>query len=163
MIPITSKVKSTSLLRLALYSIGAVIFLFSTLALPLLAGSASLENPEYAFLRWPVTLGIWATLIPFFMAFVYAHKLLQQIDCQDPFSEQSLKALLGIYSCAIAISLMYGVGMIFLFVFNALHPGILIMGVSLLLVSICIALFSQILYTLFNQALALKNEQEFTI
>lgn len=163
MLNITRKNQSTALLRLALYCIGAAIFLFSTLALPMIAGSASLSNPEYAFLKWPVTLGIWATLIPFFMAFVYAHQLLQQIDVMDPFSEHSLKALLGIYRCALAISLMYVVGMIFLLVFNALHPGILIMGVSLLLVAICIALFSKILYALFSQALALKNEQELTI
>ena len=114
-------------------------------------------------MQYPVLIGLFITLIPFYIAIYQALKLLNLIDHNQAFSELSVQALHLIRYCAVSISLVYVLGMLFLIWENALHPGIALIGLIIVFASFVIAVFSSVLQALLKQALDIKAENELTV
>lgn len=153
----------TLLLRIAVYLLGVTIVLLSVVWLPWIANEAAEINPSLAYLKYPVLIGIYMTTLPFFLALYEALLILTYIDRHQVFSEKSVKSLQLISLCALSICGLYGLGSIFLITQSALHPGIALVGLTIIFTCIVIAVFGGVLQELLKHAIKLKVENEWTI
>lgn len=154
---------TTLFLKVTVFLIGITILVLSVFFLPWLANYTAKMYPEFAHLQYPILIGLYITAIPFFFALYQALKLLNYIDRKNAFSDMSLIALGKIKYCAITISILYVIGAIFLLTQNALHPGIAIIGFTIIFSSIIIAVSAMVLQKLFKSALDIKLENDLTV
>ncbi|MFD1848577.1 DUF2975 domain-containing protein [Oceanobacillus bengalensis] len=154
---------STIFLKIAVFLIGVIVLSLCIFFLPWLANDTAEIFPEFAFLQYPVLLGLYLTTIPFFVALYQAIRLLKLIDNEDAFSESSVNSLNLIKYCAITISILYVIGSILLMSQSALHPGIAIIGFIIIFASIVIAVFAGVLQKLLRNALDIKSENDLTV
>lgn len=154
---------TTLFLKITVCLIGIVILAIGIVGLPQLATYTATMFPEFAHLQYPVLIGIYVTMIPFFLALYKAFTLLQYIDYRDAFSDLSVKALKVIKYCAITISIIYVIGSAYLLSQNAFHPGIALIGCSIIFASIVIAVFAAVLQLLLKNAIDIKSENELTV
>ncbi|KGX88216.1 DUF2975 domain-containing protein [Pontibacillus litoralis] len=150
-------------LKVAVVVIGIVVGSLCAFALPPLATHTAELYPEFAYLHYPVLLGLYATVIPFFFALIQAWRLLKNIEINHAFSTLSISALGRIKYCAGIIGTFYVIGMIALMTQSALHPGIAIIGLVILFSSIVIMLFTAVLQQLLNGVVQMKTENDLTI
>ncbi len=154
---------TTLFLKVAVFLIGIMILVLSVFLLPWLANYTAEMYPEFAYLQYPILIGLYITVIPFFIALYQALKILNYIDRKNAFSDMSVNALRKIKFCAITISTLYVTGAIFLLIQNALHPGIAIVAITIIFSSIVIAVFAMVLQKLFKSALDIKSENDLTV
>ncbi|KYG34946.1 DUF2975 domain-containing protein [Alkalihalobacillus trypoxylicola] len=153
----------TTFLKMAIIIIGFIVLILCIFFMPSLAKKTAEMFPEYSYLRYPVLIGLYATIPPFYIALYQAVKLLRRIEKNDAFSIKSVKGLRVIKSCAIMISLFYTLGAIFLMIQNAFHPGIALMILTIIFSSFVVAVFSMLLQTLLRNALEIKSENDLTV
>lgn len=154
---------STIFLKITILLVGTIVFSLCVFFLPWLANDTANMYPEFAFLQYPVLLGLYVTTIPFFIALYQALKILKLIDHEAAFSESSVNILNFIKYCAITISILYVIGSILLMSQNALHPGIAIVGFIIIFASVVIAVFVGVLQKLLRNALDIKSENDLTV
>ncbi|WP_249871784.1 DUF2975 domain-containing protein [Oceanobacillus saliphilus] len=157
------KRSSTIFLKIAVFLIGVIVLSLCIFFLPWLANDTAEMFPEFAFLQYPVLLGLYLTTIPFFVALYQAIRLLKLIDNEDAFSESSVNSLNLIKYCAITINILYVIGSILLMSQSALHPGIAIIGFIIFFASVVIAVFAGVLQKLLRNALDIKSENDLTV
>ena len=150
-------------LKGSLLVIGIGVLLACLLVLPGLAQSAALHNPEFAYLRIPVLIGIYVTALPFVLALYQAYRLLNDIDNENAFSNYASTSLVLIRKCSIMIIILYVIGMLVLAILQALHPGIAILGLVIIFTTLVIAIFTDVLHDLFLRALEIKLENDLTV
>lgn len=150
-------------LKIAVVLIGVTVLALCMFWLPWLSNEAGEIAPEFAYLQFPVLIGLYLTAIPFFVALYQAFKLLNYIGVKSAFAEQSVNALKGIKYCAYAISGLYVAGSIILIALNALHPGIALIGFTITFASIVIAVFAAVLENLLKNAIEIKSENDLTV
>ncbi|KAB2331956.1 DUF2975 domain-containing protein [Bacillus mesophilum] len=151
------------LLKAAVYVMGIVILCLCVFALPTLAHEAAAMNPEFAYLQYPVLIGLYLTAIPFFYALYQALKLLNNLINNLVFSKTAVHSLGMIKHCAGSIIIIYVIGMLFLVMQNALHPGVALIGLAILFLTIVILLFSAVLQDLLKKVMSFKSENELFI
>lgn len=154
---------TTTFLKVAIFMVGMIVLALCTLWLPGIANGGAEMNPEYVYLRLPILLGINITTIPFYLALYQAFKLLKYIDTENAFSTRSVLSLGQIKNYAIAIIVLYAIGMILLVIQNALHPSIAIIGLVIIFATLVIAFFAAVLQELLKSALEIKAENDLTI
>ncbi|MCT1902942.1 DUF2975 domain-containing protein [Oceanobacillus sojae] len=154
---------TTVFLKITVLLIGATVLALCIFLLPWLANYSVKMFPEYAYLQYPVLIGLYVTAIPFFIALYQALRLLSCIDNNNAFSELSVKALQNIKYDAIVISALYIIGAVSLLLLNALHPGIALIGLTIILASAVIAVFAEVLQRLLRNALDMKSENDLTV
>ena len=157
------KIGTATLLKLIVITIGIVVLLLCIFWLPGIARKAAVMNPSYAYLRYPVLLGLYITAIPFFLALYQTIKLLSYIHSKTAFSQVAVKSLKQVMYCTISIIILYGIGICFLISQDALHPGIALVGFAIIFTSFIISLFTAILQELFKSALVIKSENDLTV
>ncbi|PSL40213.1 Protein of unknown function (DUF2975) [Planomicrobium soli] len=156
---------STLFLKAAIFLIGVpvlavCIFGFSRLH----PDSPYWALPELENLQYPILIGMYLAMIPFFIALVQTLKLLTYIDKNEAFSELAVKALRNIKYCAIAISIMYVLEMPFLYLLTKVDdaPGILI-GLVVIFASMVVAVFAAVLQRLLQDAVRIKAENDLIV
>ena len=150
-------------------------FVIILMGLPILAGciyglsrfdpdSPYWALPELAKLQYPLLIGMYAAMIPFFIALVQTLKLLTCIDKNEAFSVLSVKALKKIKYCAIAISALFFLELPFLYLLTKADdaPGILI-GAVVIFASLVIAVFAAVLQKLLQDAIKIKAENDLIV
>lgn len=157
------KQRTTTILKAAVIVIGLIILVLSVFMLPWLAREIALQNPEYAYLRYPILLGIYATEIPFYYALYQALKLLQVIELGEAFSVISVRALSLIKNCSLMISGSYIAGLFFTITQNANHPSIMLVALGIIFASFVIAVFAGLLQEILHNALVIKTENDLTV
>ena len=122
------------------------------------------QLPELAKLQYPLLIGMYVAMIPFFIALVQTLKLLNNIDKNKAFSELSVKALRNIKYCAIAIIIVYVLEMPILYILTKVDdaPGLLI-GMAIIFASMIIAVFAAVLQRLLREAIYIKLENNLTV
>lgn len=150
-------------LKVTIFLLGLIILLLAIFWLPWLAHLSAELNPEYAYLQYPVLIGIYITALPFFTALYQSLKLLNYIEHGDAFSSPSVFSLKRIKYCAIAINILYLIGMFLLVLQNALHPGVAMIGLTISFASATIAVFAGVLEQLLKNALEIKSENDLTV
>ncbi len=153
----------TTLLKGTTLIIGMIVLTLSIFWLPSLASDAARMNPGYAYLQFPVLIGLYVTTIPFFLALSEAWKLLNDIEKKNAFSERAVMSLARIKVYAIAILLLYVLGMLILTFLHALHPGILALGLIIIFATVIFALFASLLQELLRSVMEIKLENDLTV
>ncbi|QQZ09916.1 DUF2975 domain-containing protein [Heyndrickxia vini] len=154
---------TTIFLKLAIFILGIIILSLCVFLLPELANVAAKKNPEYAFLRFPILVGLYLTAIPFYLALYQGLKLLHFIEKKNAFSDIAVTSLGHIKICAITIFILYVIGIIVLVSQNALHPGIALSGAVIIFATLVISFFAAVLQELLRNALDIKEENDLTV
>ncbi|MTV50985.1 DUF2975 domain-containing protein [Heliobacillus mobilis] len=132
---------------------------------PKIANLAAKLFPDWAYMKYLVTLDLYATSIPFYFALYQAFNLLSYIDKNEAFSDLSVKALKNIKNCAIAISSLYVVGMPLFYLMAEVDdaPGIILIGLVMIFASLVVAVFAAVLQKLLKNAIDIKSENDLTV
>lgn len=157
---------STTFLKLAVFLIGIPILALCIILLPIFIRDIGSMRAEYARLLIPVVLVMYTSAIPFFYALYQALKLLNSIDKNKAFSEESVKSLKRIKYCAIAVGLLYTLGTIpSLFIIAELDdsPGLGAVALVIPFLSIVIAVFAAVLQRLLVEVIDIKRDNDLTI
>ncbi|WP_342430998.1 DUF2975 domain-containing protein [Neobacillus sp. FSL H8-0543] len=154
---------STLFLKIALILISIPILALCIFGLTWLPKNP--VNPDYAHILYPIVIGMYVSVIPFFAAFYQAFKLLSYIDKNQAFSELSVRALKNIKYCAITFSGLYVVIWPFVFFVADLDdaPGLVIVGMGPIFASMVIAVFAAVLQKLLKEAIDIKSENDLIV
>ena len=154
---------STLFLKLTIILLSIPVLALGIYGLPWLAKNPA--NSDYANMLYPILIGMYVSVIPFFIALYQSFKLLNIIDKNQAFSELSVKGLKNIKFCAIAFSGVYVLIMPFVFLLAELDdaPGLVIVGMVPIFASIVIAVFAAVLVKLFKDAINIKDDNDLTI
>lgn len=155
----------TYFLKAALIFMALSVLAFCIFALPSIWKGGSAEFPEASHAVVLIVIGLYVTVIPFYIALWQAFKLLGYIDQNKAFSEMSVNALKHIKYCAIVISVLYVCGVPLLFPIADADdaPGLILIGAAIACGPIVIAVFAAILEKLLQNALDLKSENDLTV
>ena len=152
------KTSSTLFLRIVICLIGlAVLALCAFLLVTLIREDVG----GYA----PILVGMLIAAMPFFFALFQGLKLLNLIDRSKAFSQSSINSLKRIKFSAIVISLMYGLGMPYIFIVAERDdaPGVVLIGLIFTFGPMVVAVIAAILAKLIQNALDLQSENELTV
>ncbi|WP_338786119.1 DUF2975 domain-containing protein [Metabacillus sp. FJAT-53654] len=154
---------STLFLKIAVFLIGTPVLALCIYGLPWLANNPA--NPNYAYILYPILIGMYVSAIPFYIALYQAFKLLSYIDKNQAFSELSVKALKNIKFCAMTISGLYVVIIPFVYLVAELDdaPGLIIIGMVPIFASMVIAVFAAVLQRLLQEAIDIKSENDLIV
>ena len=154
---------STLFLKLAVILMGMPVLALGIIALPWLAKNPT--NPDYAYMLYPIVIGMYVSVIPFFITLYQAFKLLGYIDMNESFSELSVKALKNIKFCAMTISGLYVVILPFVAMVAEMDdaPGLIFVGMVPIFAALVIAVFAAVLQRLLQDAIHIKSENDLTV
>jgi len=154
---------STLFLRLAVILMGLPVLAVSIYGVYYLANNPA--NPDYAHILYSIVIGMFLSVIPYFIALFQALKLLNYIDRNEAFSNLSVKALQKIKYCAISISIIYIFVLPFVYVVAQLDdaPGLIIVGMAPIFGAMVIAVFAAVLQRLLQEAIRIKTENDLTV
>jgi hypothetical protein len=159
------KLGSTLFLKIAVILIGIPVLALCIFLVPEIADFAAELYPDLAYLKYLVLIDLYATAVPFYFALYQAFKLLSYIDKNKAFSELSVRALKNIKYCAITMSALYVAGMPLFYLIAEMDdaPGIILIGLVLILASMIIAVFAAVLQRLLQEAINIKSENDLTV
>lgn len=154
---------TTLFLKLAVLFIGLPIIALCIFGLIGLISNPA--NPDYDQVLYPIIIGIYISTIPFFIALYQAFKLLSYIDKNQAFSDLSVKALKKIKFCALIISGLYVVILLFVFGLAQIDdaPGLVLVGMVPIFASLVIAVFAAVLQRLLQDAIEIKKENDLIV
>lgn len=143
----------------------AVIVLLSGVVLALCIFLTSQLITEDVGGYHPILIGMIAAAIPFFIGAYQTLKLLSHIDNNKAFSALSVSALKKVKYCATTISVMYGVGMPYIFIVAEQDdaPGVVLLGLIFTFVPMMIAVFAAVLQKVLQNAIDVKSENDLTV
>lgn len=149
------KKAQTLFLKVTVILIGIAVIALCIFVLPWLANEM---NQEGNYLQNPILAVLYATTIPFFFGLYETLKLLNYIDIKNAFSELSIKALKNIKYSAIVISILYIIGMPFLYIMVEKYdaPGILLLEIIVTFAAIVVAVFASVLQRILEEAIEKK-------
>ncbi|MBZ5201723.1 DUF2975 domain-containing protein [Planomicrobium chinense] len=121
-------------------------------------------TPELEKLQYPLLIGMYAAMIPFFIALYQTLKLLGYIDRNQAFSELAVKSLKRIKHCAMIISALFVLELPFFYLLTKADdaPGVL-MGLFVIFASLVIAVFAAVLQKLLQDAIRIKAENDLIV
>ena len=148
-----------------------VILLIAVLALAAMIWEPQTEGRNVnadqfsIYFRDPFLAYAYAASIPFFMALYQAFKLLGFIERNQVFSQTSVRALRNIKYCAITLSGLIILGLLFIRIFNPGDDsaGITALGICAIFASIVIATAAAVFQKLLQNAVDLKSENDLTV
>ena len=159
------KRSSTIFLKIAVYLVGTPVLAVCIVGLSRFdPNSPYWDLPELANLQYPLLIGMYLAMIPFFYALYQTLKLLSYIDKNEAFSEYAVKALKNIKYSAITISILYVLETPLLYLLTVADdaPGILV-GLVVIFASIVIAVFAAVLQKLLQEAIDIKSENDLIV
>ncbi len=150
---------STHFLRAALAAIGLAVLAICVFLLP-----AGIKTDTVGGYRY-ILLGMYVTVIPFYLALLEGFKLLNYIDDNKAFSELSVKALNNIKWNASAISMLYLLGLPYIYTVAERDdaPGVILIALILIGAPLVVAVGSAVLQKLLKNAIDLKKENDLTV
>jgi membrane protease YdiL (CAAX protease family) len=154
---------STLFLKMAVFLMGIPVLTLGIFGLSWLPNHP--VNPDYDHILYPLLIGMYVSVIPFFAALFQAFKLLSYVDKNQAFSGLSVKSLNIIKICAITISGLYVVILPFVYLVADLDeaPGLIIIGMVPIFASIVIAVFAAVLQRLLQEAIDIKSENDLIV
>ncbi|WP_027631847.1 DUF2975 domain-containing protein [Clostridium hydrogeniformans] len=139
------KQRTTFFLKLAVIVISITVLTLCVFGIYFLANNP--VNPDYRYILYPISIGIYVSVIPFYITLYKFFILLSYIDKKRAYSQISVKALKDIKYCAMAISTLYVVIMPFIILLADKDdaPGAIIIGMLPIFTSIVIAALANVL------------------
>ena len=121
--------------------------------------------PSLSYLQYPFMIGLYASAGIYFVALYEVFKLLGYIDQDLAFSDLTVQVLKNIKRCAAAISALFILFMPLIFMMGDLDdaPGLVLIGLIIIFACMVIAVFAAVLQKLLQNAIAIKQENDYTI
>ena len=156
---------TTLFLKIAVIFIGIPVLALCIFLVPEIGNITAQLLPEFAYIKYLVSIIFYASAIPFYFALYQAFKLLRYIDKNKAFSELSVKALKKIKYCAITISSLHVLvlPLFYLFADKDDAPGVIFIGLVVPFASMVIAVFAAVLQKLLKEAIDIKSENDLTV
>ncbi|ACK62017.1 TPA: DUF2975 domain-containing protein [Bacillus cereus] len=156
---------STLFLKTVVILIGIPVLAMCIFLVPEIGAFAAELYPDISYIKYLVFINLYATAIPYYFALYQTFKLLNYIDKNNAFSELSVQALKNIKYSALAISVLYVLGMplFYLVAERDDAPGIIIIGMIMIFASMVIAVFAAVLQRLLKDAIDIKSENDLTV
>jgi MFS family permease len=153
------KPRPTTFLKAVVWFLGLAVLALCALALP--AGIRA----EHAGGYRPLLIGMYVPAIPFYIGMYHTLRLLRNTDISQAFSADSIRSLKMIKYCGLAIGLLYGAAMpyIYLLADRDDAPGVVLIGLMFTFGPLAIAVCAAILQQLLQNAIAIKSENELTV
>lgn len=154
---------TTIFLKLAVILLGLIIMTFSIVVFIDIVGNPA--NPDYAYMLYPIVLGIYISSIPFYFALYQSYRLLSYIDKGEAFSELSVHALRKIKYCGIIISIIFAVIIPFVYMLAQVEdaPGLILVGTVPIFTAMVVAVFAAVLERLLKEAIDIKSFNDLTV
>lgn len=155
--------------RGVVYLIGIAALSVCVILIPELAREGAVEDPSTAYLTYPFLACAYILATPFFVALYHTHKLLNYIDKNKAFSNQSIKALQNIKICALVFSALIVLAVIAgISLSRSIDPTedvtfMITLGFIFTFVSSIISVFTAVLQKLLADAIALKSENDLIV
>ena len=150
-------------LKLIVVVIGAFGLLFCFWIIPAFGRDQAEAFPEAAYLFWPCLIFVWVSAAICYTALFFLWKICDEISKDRSFTVKNARYLQKISRLALAESIFCTVGMIVLFLLNALHPSILLFFILLTVAGFGVAIVAAIFSRLTLKAAELKQDQDLTI
>jgi Protein of unknown function (DUF3036). len=141
--------------------IGCVVL--AGLVMPWIARDAARMNPELAYLLWPGLIIFWVAVVPVIIALAEAWNIFVEIGKDNSFCTENAKRLRFISYLAVGDTALTIIAAAVLVVLDALHPGVLLMMLAVVIFGIAAAVSCAALSHLTAKAAALKAENDLTI
>ncbi|GLB61616.1 DUF2975 domain-containing protein [Cytobacillus sp. NCCP-133] len=156
---------TTFFLKIAVILIGIPVLALCIFLVPELGNVSAELLPEFAVIKYLVSIIFYASAIPFYFALFQAFKLLRYIDKNEAFSNLSVKALKNIKYCAISISILHVLVLPMFYLFAEMDdaPGVIFVGLVVPFASMVIAVFAAVLQKLLQEAIDFKSENDLTV
>lgn len=153
------KPNSTLFLKIVIFFIGLVVLALCIFVLPV-----GIRTDRTGFYL-PILYGMYVTAIPFFYAIYHILKLLGYIDTNKAFSQLSINSLRHIKYSASLISILYALGMPYIFYAADKDdaPGVVLIGLVFVFAPMVVAVFASVMQKLLQNALDLKSENDLTV
>lgn len=157
--------RETFFLKVVVVLMGIPVLALSIFLLPKLSEYVASIIPEFPYMKYLFSIGLYATAVVFFFALHQTLKLLTFIDRDEAFSELSVNALKNIKYCAITISILYvaELPIIYLIADADDAPGIMVIGLVITFASVVISVFAAVLQKLLKHAIDIKSENDLTV
>lgn len=152
-----------NIFRISVVLVSIIILILLVFEIPDIANYFEREAPEFAHIKLPLLLGIYSTGIPFFIAVFYVFKLLKLISKDAVFKMNSIDHLDVISKCCIGEIILYSLGLIYLYIENAMQPGIILLSLFIIFVAFILYIFIEILKELLLKAVEIKRDNDLTI
>ena len=153
------KPNSTLFLKIVIFFIGLVVLALCIFVLPM-----GIRTDRTGFYL-PILYGMYVTAIPFFYAIYHILKLLGYIDTNKAFSQLSINFFRHIKYSASLISILYSLGMPYIFYAADKDdaPGVVVIGLVFVFAPMVVAVFASVMQKLLQNALDLKSENDLTV
>jgi len=151
------------LFQMGVLFIALIIILLAIFWLPQTAAWFAEEAPKWAYLQYPLLIGIYITVIPFMLGIYEGLKLSRIVQINQAFSLAAVTSLKKIKGYALTIAVVYLMGTIILMQMVDLSPGIFLLGIIIMLAALMLGLISGILEDLLRKALEIKEENDLTV
>ena len=123
--------------QVPVYIFGGVVLVLCLTWLPQTASLSAEMYPEYAYLKYPILIGMYITAIPFFFAVYQAIRFLNTDE-----NIIAVNSLSYIKTCAYIIIILSVIGFAFLISQNVLHPGIALLGIIVIVITLFVVRIS---------------------
>ena len=155
---------STFFLKTVLIIIGLVV-LSGLLFFPNIEGRNVNHNLFQIYFQDPFLAYIYLSSTPFFFALYQAFKLLGLIEHNKTFTHLGVARLRNIKFCALAFAgfLLPITPYLFAFAQDDDAPGVVLIGIVLVFVSLVVATAAAVFQTLLQNAVDIKNENDLTV
>lgn len=150
---------STLFLKFVIVIIAFVVLALCIFVLP--AGIVSDRTGDYR----PILFGMYLPAIPFFIALYQGLKLLNAIDKNKVFSTFSIKALNSIKYCGFSISVLYTIGLPYIFTVADKDdaPGVVLLTFIFIFASLVVGAAASLFQNQLQKVLDIKSENELTV
>ncbi|CAH0122264.1 MULTISPECIES: DUF2975 domain-containing protein [unclassified Paenibacillus] len=153
----------TTFLKLVIVMMGVLALILCIVWLPDLARHTADNNPDFAYMRYPVLIVVYITAIPFYFVLYQAFKLLHLIERKNAFSELAIESLKSIKYCAISIVIVYAAGVAFIGFLTGFQSVLAVIGAVIIFAASAVAVFAAVLQELLAHALEMKTEIDLTV
>jgi len=156
---------STLFLKLTVILMGFPVLALCIFLVPEIGNIAAKLLPEFAYIKYLVSIVFYASAIPFYFALYQAFNLLRFIDKNKAFSALSVMALKKIKYCAIIISSLHVLvlPLFYLLADKDDAPGAVFIGLVVPFAAMVIAVFAAVLQKLLQEAIDIKSENDLTV
>jgi hypothetical protein len=156
---------TTLFLKMAVILMGIPVLALCIFLVPEIGDIAAKLLPQFANIKYLVSIVFYASALPFYFALYQAFKLLRYIDKNKAFSELSVIALKKIKHCAIIISILHVLvlPLFYLFADKDDAPGVIFVGLVVPFASMVIAVFAAVLQKLLKEAIDIKSDNDLTV
>ena len=156
---------STHFLRFTTFLLGTIVLAICMFGLPAMYHGSSAEFPGTSWALFIITIILYVTAVPFYLALWHTLKLLRYIDENTAFSALSVDALRHIKHCAITMTVLYLGCVPFLIPIAEMDdaPGLIPIGAIVACLPLVIAVFAAVLERLLQSAIAIKTENDLTV